>query len=255
MAGLPDEPASFPFQDKDVESLNDVWDAAWITSARHEKSGVHLITHDGDSIDIQRNKVTVSAKAEDATLRSLVLHAKQNWNGAISPGANNTNIEQLARVWAHCQVHGVKFTWEPPAHMAKKLKETVEKLNYEEVIRAGGYPPYGHDGLTYRGAGTEGVRIPRAGSPPNVAQRVEVAFASRGPNAPRLSGSSDWIAKANEARRVERQAFLRARKSGLITTSDIQDDGLRLRMMACDRVEADVRRAQIARPLQALTLG
>jgi hypothetical protein len=64
----PEQPHVFPFDDGEVETLNKVWDGAWISNAHHDKNGVHLITQDGGHVHIQRDKVTVGAKAEDATL-------------------------------------------------------------------------------------------------------------------------------------------------------------------------------------------
>jgi hypothetical protein len=184
------------------------------------------------------------------------LHAKENWNGTLSPGANNNNTEQLARVWAHCQVHGVKFSWEPPPQMAAQLKTMVEQLNYQEhrIETTGSYPAYGADGLTYRPPVLDAVQIPRAGARPNGngLQASSLAAQVGTDTAPRPSRGLNRIAEqATENARLEREAFVRARNAGKISINDIDDWGMRMRMIACDRAAERQRLAQAQRPLPA----
>jgi len=242
------------FDNEAIDALNKTWEGAWLMSARHDKNGVHLIAQNGGSVHIQKNKVTVSANAEDATLRSLVLHAKVNWKGTISPGPDNNNTEQLAGVWAHCQVHGVNFSWEPPSYMAKQLKEMVRRLNAQEyrIEQTGAYPSYGEDGITYRAPVFAAAQIPYAGARPDYAGLKARSAAERVMRdvTPRFNPGLNGVAEQSTANgRAEREAFLRAREAGKISINDIDDWGMRMRLTAADRDDKRQNWANSQRPL------
>jgi hypothetical protein len=113
-----------------------VWQLTEPMRVRNETDGIHVTTKEGDAVRIRKDEIIIKANASDATLRALVLHAKHNWNNKLGPNSQG-NQEMDIRVWAHAQVHGVKFGWQPSPEIVAKMQPTIDRLRAEEASKPG----------------------------------------------------------------------------------------------------------------------
>ncbi|MDR3643751.1 MAG: hypothetical protein P4M02_01600 [Clostridia bacterium] len=119
--------ASFLDAEKTAK-LYHFWLKAHPAFSSYGQNNVELITQEGDTIRIAEGQISLSPGAKDKAMRALVLYAKENWNNKLLPSPANMSREQHARIWAHCQIHGVDFGWRPSREVARIMAPEIERL-------------------------------------------------------------------------------------------------------------------------------
>jgi hypothetical protein len=126
-------PGLLHFGSDELSGIMDHWDVLQPTQTMHNADGIRLKVKGGSEITITHDRVYVDASNDEAA-RALVLHAKKFWNGNFYPAFEGKEDEK-ARVWAHAQVHGAKFGWEPSPELARRLQPEIARLRVIEATR------------------------------------------------------------------------------------------------------------------------
>ena len=128
------------FDDVEYKRHMDFWlPATQPKSYKHDQHGIHLVMQNGCRVTIQKEKITLGANADAATIRALVLHAKNNWNGSLSPvpPVSKHDPHQLLMIWANCEALGVKYEGPAPSkEMAEQIQPLIAHLRAQEAAAA-----------------------------------------------------------------------------------------------------------------------